>query len=207
MTQREIYHLRTTDTKEFFTGYDISQSDVNLYHSPTIAARLSKQKAEVLKQTLPERYDSLWGRHFEIVSKPMQVIPGTIFMYHIFEDELLVCRRIHLRAERKWEHIYGDDGPQTYDKKWEALTDRDQNEGVYMVDPESIGALTEAPILAFNVEIEDTLVGRQIAEEQPAGARMFWYPDYQVKDELEILDKKGYLYMDAEIELNHQTDE
>jgi hypothetical protein len=55
-----------------------------------------------------------------------------------------------------------------------------------MVPPEDIGALTSAPILSDEVERDDqgqvTRVGR-----------VYWHPDYQVRDEIEELREHHFL--------------
>lgn len=55
--------------------------------------------------------------------------------------------------------------------------------GWEMVPPEDIGALTAAPILSDEISRDDE--GR-ITEL----GRVFWYPDYQVRDEIEELRER-----------------
>jgi len=55
--------------------------------------------------------------------------------------------------------------------------------GWEMVPPEDIGALTAAPILSDEVSRDED--GR-ITEV----GRVFWYPDYQVRDEIEEIREK-----------------
>jgi hypothetical protein len=54
--------------------------------------------------------------------------------------------------------------------------------GWEMVPPEDIGALTAAPILSDEIVRDDD--GR-VTE----AGRVYWYPDYQVKDEIEEIRK------------------
>ncbi|OGC62408.1 hypothetical protein A2264_02535 [candidate division WWE3 bacterium RIFOXYA2_FULL_46_9] len=58
--------------------------------------------------------------------------------------------------------------------------------GWEMVPPEDIGALTAAPILSDEISRDD--VG-QLTE----AGRVYWYPDYQVRDEIEEL--RGHLML------------
>ena len=51
------------------------------------------------------------------------------------------------------------------------------------VAPEDIGALTAAPILSDNVLWDD-------AGDVAAVERVYWYPDYQIHDEIEELREK-----------------
>jgi len=52
-----------------------------------------------------------------------------------------------------------------------------------MVPPEDIGALTAAPILSDEIVRDDE--GR-LTE----AGRVYWYPDYQVRDEIEEIHQK-----------------
>jgi len=55
--------------------------------------------------------------------------------------------------------------------------------GWEMVPPEDIGALTAAPILSDDILRDDQ---GQVVEV----GRVYWYPDYQVRDEIEELRTK-----------------
>jgi len=55
--------------------------------------------------------------------------------------------------------------------------------GWEMVPPEDIGALTAAPILSDEIVRDDE--GR-VTE----AGRVYWYPDYQVRDEIEEIRKE-----------------
>lgn len=55
--------------------------------------------------------------------------------------------------------------------------------GWEMAPPEDIGALTAAPILSDEIVRDDD--GR-VTE----AGRVYWYPDYQVRDEIEEIRKK-----------------
>jgi hypothetical protein len=55
--------------------------------------------------------------------------------------------------------------------------------GWEMVQPEDIGALTSAPILSDEIVRDDN--GRVVE-----AGRVYWYPDYAVRDEIEELRDK-----------------
>lgn len=78
------------------------------------------------------------------------------------------------------------------------LEDRLAN-GCEMVASEEIGALTDAPILS------DEIVRDEAGSIIEAG-RAFWFPDYQVLDEIEELRNRGVLLFRGFSELTPKTE-
>jgi len=64
-----------------------------------------------------------------------------------------------------------------------ALLEDHLDNGWEMVPPEDIGALTAAPILSDEIVRDDN--GRIVE-----AGRVYWYPDYAVRDEIEELRDK-----------------
>jgi len=58
-------------------------------------------------------------------------------------------------------------------------------EGWSFVNPEDIGALTEAPILSEDVDYDN--------RGQAKVGVVFWYPEYEVKDPVEQLLENGFV--------------
>lgn len=60
--------------------------------------------------------------------------------------------------------------------------------------PEDIGALTDAPILSNCTSIEDD--GTRVLHGEGCGGScgVFWFPDYQVTDPLEVLRDTGRVF-------------
>ena len=65
----------------------------------------------------------------------------------------------------------------------ETLLEDHLGNGWELVPPEDIGALTSAPILSDEIERDDD---GEITEV----GRVYWYPDYQVRDEIEVLRER-----------------
>jgi len=65
---------------------------------------------------------------------------------------------------------------------WTLLEDH-LGSGWEMVPPEDIGALTAAPILSDEIERDE---GGRVVE----AGRVYWFPDYAVRDEIEELREK-----------------
>jgi len=65
----------------------------------------------------------------------------------------------------------------------ETLLEDHLGNGWELVPPEDIGALTSAPILSDEIERDDD---GEITEV----GRVYWYPDYQVRDEIEALRER-----------------
>ncbi len=65
---------------------------------------------------------------------------------------------------------------------WTLLEDHLRS-GWEMVPPEDIGALTAAPILSDEIERDE---GGRVVE----AGRVYWFPDYAVRDEIEELREK-----------------
>lgn len=60
--------------------------------------------------------------------------------------------------------------------------------GFDVIHPEEIAALTDAPIIGYDVERSDQ--GELLPS---AGMKVWWYPEYQVRDPLDDLVEKGEL--------------
>ena len=70
-----------------------------------------------------------------------------------------------------------------YFGKWLDLTEYEMCNGVFdFVHPEKIGALTDAPIIAFNVYYDDD---GNLQEHEDA--EYYWFADYMVTDEFYLL--------------------
>lgn len=61
------------------------------------------------------------------------------------------------------------------------------HERLYFVSPESIGALTDAPILCDDMDYSDC----QLSAVPQADARVWWFPDYMVRDPWQELARYG----------------
>lgn len=69
------------------------------------------------------------------------------------------------------------------DAELETLLEDHLGNGWEMVAPQEIGALTSSPILSDEVERDDEGGIREVG-------RVYWYPEYQVCDEIEELRKR-----------------
>lgn len=107
--------------------------------------------------------------------------------------------RIELTPEGSGElmgYIFSDGGTgeegwvMTPDRIWSELIESYSSNGSYsMIRPEDIGALTEAPIIALNFGYDD--VNERVVIDQET--KIWWYPDYQVSDELKELLYSGFV--------------
>ena len=75
------------------------------------------------------------------------------------------------------EHIRDEHG---IDEALRAMLEDHLANGWEMVPPEDIGALTAAPILSDEIQRDDR---GEIVEV----GRVYWYPEYQIRDEIEEL--------------------
>ena len=57
--------------------------------------------------------------------------------------------------------------------------------------PDKIGALTDSPIIA-----KDTYYDDDGNLELPEGCKIYWYPNYMIKDPWKVLLKKGEVFFD-----------
>ncbi len=63
-------------------------------------------------------------------------------------------------------------------------------EGFAPLRPEEVGALTDSPIIGYDIERDE--------QGNPLGAdRIFWYPDYQINNELDELLKGTVTFTEA----------
>ena len=69
------------------------------------------------------------------------------------------------------------------DAALETLLEDHLGNGWEIVPPQEIGALTSSPILSDEVERDDEGKVREVG-------RVYWYPDYQVRDEIEALRER-----------------
>lgn len=58
-------------------------------------------------------------------------------------------------------------------------------DGWCLVSPEDIGALTDAPIIGYGIDVDDR------GNYSLRGSWVWWYPDYAITDPLEELKKNG----------------
>jgi hypothetical protein len=73
-----------------------------------------------------------------------------------------------------------------HDAFWE-LCESPLCNGYSMVRPELIGALTDAPIISDGIFDEET------TKEEANNSKIWWFPDYMVRDELRELLDKGFV--------------
>jgi hypothetical protein len=79
----------------------------------------------------------------------------------------------------------------TYDEIWlDLLTDqREPDGGNYeMIRPEILHALTDAPIIGWNIFLDDDGEIDHLVD-----SKIWWFPEYQVADEFGELLKKGFV--------------
>jgi len=71
---------------------------------------------------------------------------------------------------------------------WSELNESSFCNGYSEVLPEVIGALTSAPI------ISDSIIDKETTQEEQDNAKIWWFPDYMVRDEVEELLTKGEVF-------------
>lgn len=71
-----------------------------------------------------------------------------------------------------------------YPRAQDYLVEQVVGNGLEYLRPEAVGALTSAPIFGEDVSWSDS------GEVEAAGA-LFWFPNYAVSDELEVLARTG----------------
>jgi len=130
------------------------------------------------------------------LKKEHEYIKGSIFDYFLFETFLMIVLRDDRHED--FQEIY--ESSDTQDLKWLKLTEDDRANGkVEYIMPGKIGALTDAPIIGFNIEWTEDSEDIQLTE----NSLIYWYPDYQITNELEHIANRDYVKMDnVEIEIN-----
>jgi len=63
--------------------------------------------------------------------------------------------------------------------------------GWWQVSPESIGALTDAPIIGYDIGFTDEGEVELYDE-----SKIYWYPNYMIKDPWKVLLKEGEVFFD-----------
>ena len=93
------------------------------------------------------------------------------------------CLFISLNREGKKEIQEIIDNEHDFFGKWLDLTEYESCNGVFdFVHPEKIGALTDAPIIAFNISYDDNGDLQEYED-----TRYYWFADYMVTDEFDLL--------------------
>lgn len=96
--------------------------------------------------------------------------------------------KIRIVDREEFDDIYNDE-TMTHEEKWSWLLEyQHANSDTMLLRPEQIHALTDAPIIGMGVGIDDD--GE--LETYP-DSRIYWFPNYMIKDELMFLSENGFI--------------
>lgn len=187
-----MYLIIRKDTHEFFTGYRVNPTKPKFHHSPTIARRYqSKINADGKIQDIRAGHPhTVSGAQLEVIEPQKEHREGRFFTYYLFEAFLIISRKTYPKEDEDWVQIMNDD--LSHEAKWHEVTVDDDSNGIaHPIQPEEIGALTEAPIIGFDVG-RDTDGTIKVYDD----SYLYWFPAYMTVDEFACLSREGYVVFD-----------
>lgn len=189
MIKLKPHYIRREDTGEFFTGISAATNEPTFYFHPIVGKKFTeyfaaKTRAAELKGKYPDMLD---GVELRARQAEEQMISGNLLTYFLFGDELILCQDYTRKGRSEWEEIMNSD--MGSEARWLTVIQRENSNGrVNYVWPESIGALTEAPILGFNIKFDgegDVILNNK--------SRIYYFEDYQTVDEFKKLTADGFV--------------
>ena len=121
----------------------------------------------------------------------MRRIANVVESGHYLTLEILPNKNLKLIATPEFYEDYEDYDGDELNVMHDLLEDIRGNSGFSWVDPETIGALTEAPIITDEMDYSDETFDTYGTPVPYSDANVWWYPNYMVSDFIQVLYDKG----------------